>query len=243
MGFLWSELRQAVPLIYHGDAYIWNVTWVTLRLALVSTTAATVIGLPFAVTLGLGRFRGRRVLQALANASLALPSVVVGVFVLILLLPGGVLGSLRIEFSLRGVYIAQTLLALPFIVALVAAAIQGLAPGLLQQARALGAGRVQLAGLALREARIGVLAAVIAAFGSAISEVGAVVIVGGNIEGHDQTLGSAALQQITDNADYPEAVAIGLVLLVLIGILIAALTVLQQREGGLGLRFRTGAAS
>ena len=243
MGFLWSQLRQAVPLIYHGDSYIWSVTWVTLRLALVSTTAATVIGLPFAVTLGLGRFRGRRVLQALANASMALPSVVVGVFVLILLLPGGVLGSLRIEFTLRGVYIAQTLLALPFIVALVPAAIQGLAPGLLHQARALGAGRAQLAVLALREARVGVLAAVIAAFGSAISEVGAVVIVGGNIEGHDQTLGSAALQQITDYADYPEAVGIGLVLLVLILILMAALTVLQQRAGGLGLRFRTGAAS
>jgi tungstate transport system permease protein len=222
MGFLWSQLRQAVPLIYHGDSYIWSVTWVTLRLALVSTIAATVIGLPFAMMLGLGRFRGRRVLQALANASLALPSVVVGVFVLILLLPGGVLGSLRIEFTLRGVYIAQTLLALPFIVALVPAAIQGLAPGLLHQARALGAGRVQLAVLALREARIGVLAAVIAAFGSAISEVGA---------------------QINDDANYPEAVGIGLVLLVLILILMAALTVLQQRAGGLGLRFRTGAAS
>ena len=90
MSFLWSQLRQAVPLIYHGDSYIWSVIWVTLRLALVSTAAATVIGLPFAVWLGLGRFRGRRVLQALANASMALPSVVVGVFVLILLLPGGV---------------------------------------------------------------------------------------------------------------------------------------------------------
>ena len=123
------------------------------------------------------------------------------------------------------------------------AAIQGLAPGLLQQARALGAGRAQVAVLALREARIGVLAAVIAAFGSAISEVGAVVIVGGNIDGHDQTLGSAVLQQVSDNANYPEATAIGLVLLVLIGILMAALTVLQQRAGGLGLRFRTGAAA
>lgn len=243
MGFLWSQLRLAVPLIYHGDAYIWGVTWVTLRLAFVSTAAATVIGLPLAVTLGLGRFRGRRLLQALANASMALPSVVVGVFVLILLLPGGVLGSLRIEFTLQGVYIAQTLLALPFIVALGAAAIQGLAPGLLQQARALGAGRLQLAVLALREARIGVLAAVIAAFGSAIAEVGAVIIVGGNIEGSDQTLGSAVLSQINDDANYPAAIAIGLVLLVLILILMAAMTVLQQREGGLGLRFRTGPAS
>jgi tungstate transport system permease protein len=241
MGFLWSQLRQAVPLIYHGDAYIWSVTWVTIRLALVSTVAATVIGLPFAVALGLGRFRGRRLLQALANASLALPSVVVGVFVLLLVLPGGVLGSLRLEFTLRGVYIAQTLLALPYVIALVTAAIQGLPPGLLDQARSFGAGRMQLAVLAVREARIGVLAAVIAALGSALSEVGAVVIVGGNISGHDQTLGSAVLQQITDYANYPEAIGIGLVLLALILLLMAVATVLQQRSGGLGLRFRTAA--
>jgi tungstate transport system permease protein len=241
MGFLWSQLRQAVPLIYHGDSYIWSVTWVTIRLALVSTAAATIIGLPFGVALGLGRFRGRRLLQALANASMAIPSVVVGVFVLLLVLPGGVLGAWRIVFTLKGVYIAQTLLALPFVIALVPAAIQGLPAGLLDQARALGAGRLQLALLAVREARIGVYAAIIAALGSALSEVGAVVIVGGNISGHDQTLASAVLQQVNDYADYPEAIAIGIVLLVLILLLIAGMTVLQQRRGGLGMRFR-GAA-
>jgi tungstate transport system permease protein len=238
MGFLWSQLRQAVPLIYHGDSYIWSVTWVTIRLALVSTAAATVIGLPIGVALGLGRFRGRRLLQALANASMAIPSVVVGVFVLLLLLPDGVLGSLRIAFTLRGVYIAQTLLALPYVIALAAAAVQGLAPGLLDQARALGAGRVQLAVLAVREARIGVYAALIAALGSALSEVGAVVLVGGNISGQDQTLGSAVLQQVNDYSNYPEAIGIGIVLLVLILLLIGGMTVLQQRRGGLGLRFR-----
>lgn len=242
MAFLWSELRQAVPLIYHGDRYIWSVTWVTIRVALYSTAAATVVGMPFALALGLGRFRGRAVLQALANASMALPAVVVGVFVLVLLLPGGVFGSLRIEFTLRGVYVAQTVLALPYIVALVPAAIQGLPPGLLAQARMLGAGPIQLSALALREARIGVLAAVIASLGSAISEVGAVVIVGGNVQGLDQTLASAALQQINDYADYPAAVGVGLVLLVLILVLIGLLTVLQQRRGGLGLRFSAGAA-
>ena len=88
-------------------------------------------------------------------------------------------------------YVAQTLLALPYVVALVPAAIRGLPPGLLEQARALGAGRRQLARLALREAQIGVIAAVIAALGAALSEVAAVIIVGGNVEGHDQTLASA----------------------------------------------------
>ena len=124
--------------------------------------------------------------------------------------------------------------------ALTPAAIQGLPPGLLAQARALGAGRAQLSVLALREAKIGVLAAVIAAFGATLSEVGAVVIVGGNIQNYDQTLASAILSQVTDYANYPYAVGIGLVLLVLIGVLMGLLTVLQQRTSGVHLSFRTG---
>lgn len=239
MAYLWEQLRSAIPLIASGNAYIVSVTWVTIKVALVSTGGALVIGLPLALALGLGRFRGRRALHILANASLALPPVVVGVGVLILLLPGGVLGSLRIEFTLRGVYVAQTVLALPYIVALTAAAIQGLPPGLVAQARALGAGRRQLAVLALREAKIGVVAAVIAALGTALSEVGAVVIVGGNIQNYDQTLASAVLAQINDYANYPYALAIGIVLLVLILMLLGILTVLQQRTGGINLRFRT----
>ncbi len=238
MAYLWDQLKQAVPLIGHGNSYILSVTWVTIRVAIVSTLLALVIGLPIGVALGLGRFRGRRALQILANASLALPPVIVGVAVLLLLLPEGAFGSLHIAFTLSGVYVAQTILALPYIVALTPAAIQGLPPGLLAQARALGAGRVQLAVLALREARIGVLAAVIAALGSALAEVGAVIIVGGNIQNYDQTLASAALAQVNDYGNYPYAIAIGLILLALILILTAALTLLQQRTAGIHLRFR-----
>jgi tungstate transport system permease protein len=155
--------------------------------------------------------------------------VLVGVWVLVLLVPGSVFGGLRIEFTLAGVYVVQTLLALPYIVALTPAAIRALPPGLIAQARALGAGRVQVAALALREARIGVLAAVIAALASALSEVAAVIIVGGNIEGHDQTLGSAIVAQINDFDNIPDALALGIVLLALIAALIGILTVLQQR--------------
>lgn len=241
MGYLWSELRQAIPLIAHGNQYILDVTWVTIRVAVISTALALVIGLPIGLALGLGRFRGRRTLQILANASMALPPVIVGVGVLVLLLPQGVFGSLRIEFTLTAVYVAQTILALPYIVALTPAAIQGLPPGLLAQARMLGAGRLQVAALALREAKIGVIAAAIAALGASLSEVGAVVIVGGNIQGSDQTLASAVLQQVNDYADYPYAIAIGIVLLALILLLAAALTVIQQRTSGINLRFRAAA--
>jgi tungstate transport system permease protein len=239
VGYLWHELRSAIPLIAGNNGYVLSVAWVTIKVAVISTGAALVIGLPIGLALGLGRFRGRRALHVLANASLALPPVLVGVGVLLLLLPQGVLGSLHIEFTLRGVYVAQTILALPYIVALTPAAIQGLPPGLLAQARLLGAGRGQLSLLALREAKIGVIAAVIAALGSALSEVGAVIIVGGNIQNHDQTLASAVLQQLNDYTDYPYAIALGLVLLALILLLLGVLTVLQQRTSGIHLRFRT----
>ena len=238
MSYLWEQLHGAIPLIAHGDPYIMGLLWVTIRVALVSTTAAMVIGLPIGLALGLGRFRGRRALQVLANASLALPPVIVGIGVLLLLLPQGALGSLQIEFSLQAVYVVQAILALPYIVALTPAAIQGLPPGLLAQARALGAGRVQLSLLALREARIGVIAAVIAALAATISEVGAVIIVGGNFQGHDETLASALLEQFNYTAHEPYASAIALVLLALILVLAGVLTVIQQRSGGLRLRFR-----
>ncbi len=239
MGYVWDQLRGAIPLIAHGNAYIMGLLWVTLRVAFVSTAAALVVGLPIGLALGLGRFRGRRTLQLLANASLALPSVVVGIGVLLLLLPRGAFGSLRIEFTLTAVYIAQAVLALPYIVALTPAAIQGLPPGLLDQARALGASRIQLGVFALREAKIGVIAAVIAALGATIAEVGAVVIVGGNFQGSDETLASALLEQFNYTAHDPYATAIALVLLTVILVLIGLLTVIQQRTGGVQFRFRT----
>jgi tungstate transport system permease protein len=239
MTYLWHRLENAIPLITHGDPFIMSLLWVTVRVALVATAAALVIGLPIGLALGLGRFRGRRLLRILANASLAIPPVVVGVFVLLLVLPQGVLGSLRIEFTLRGVYVVQALLALPYIVALTPAAIDGVAAGVISQARALGAGRLQLAALALREAKIGLLAAVIAAMGETISAVGAVIIVGGNIEGHDETLAGALLVQSNYTGRDPYETAIMIVLLVLILVLTGALTLLQQRSGGLRLRFRT----
>jgi tungstate transport system permease protein len=238
MAYLWGQLKAAIPLIVHGDPFIFNLLWVTVRVALVSTAAAVVLGLPLGLAIGLGRFRGRRAVQVLANASLALPPVVLGVVVLLLLLPGSAFGALRIEFTLKAVYVVQTLLALPYVVALTPAAIQGLGSGLLDQARTLGAGRRQLGALALREARIGVMAAVIAAMAATVSEVGAVIIVGGNFQGHDETLASALLTEFKFSPNDPQEYAIAIVLFALVLLLIGSLTVIQQRGGGIRMRFR-----
>jgi tungstate transport system permease protein len=238
VSYLWHQISSAVPLIVHGDPYLMSLLSVTLRLAAVSTTAAVIIGLPIGVALGLGRFRGRRTLQLLANAGLALPPVVVGVVVLIFILPQGPLGPLRIEFTLRAMYVAQTILALPYVIALTAAAIQGLGGGVINQARALGASRTQLARLALQEAKIGVIAAIIAALAATISEVGAVIIVGGNFQGRTESLASALLAEFTFQPNDPRETAIALMLLAVVIVLVGTLTVLQQRTGQLRLRFR-----
>jgi tungstate transport system permease protein len=231
-------LSGALPLIFHGNPYLLSIIWFTIQVAVVATVVAAAIGLPIGLAIGLGRFRGRRALHILANASLALPPVVVGLFLFLVWSPQGPLGSLHLIWTRSAVFIAQTVLAVPYIVALTAAAIQGLPPGLLAQARVLGAGRRQLCTLALREARIGVMAAVIAALGSALAEVGAIVIVGGNIYSFDQTLASAALFE-TNAAHYQAALAIGIVLMGLILILMGGVGVLQQRSGGIRLRFRS----
>lgn len=226
MKFFWDGLTEAWHLIITGNPYLWDLTAVTLKVACISTLIALVLGLPMALVLGLGRFRGRGVGLVLANAGLALPPVVVGLVLSLLMFPAAPLGRLHLLFTLRGVYVAQTVLAVPIIVALGTAAIRDIAPGLLDQARALGAGRRHVSLLALREARIGILAATIAAIGSGLSEVGAVVLVGGNIQGSDQTLASAALQQV-DAGHFSDGLAIGIILLGLITVITVILTVLQ----------------
>ena len=238
MALLWDELREAVPMIVHGNPYLLSIIWFTLQVACVATVLATAIGLPLGLALGLGRFRGRNVLRALANAGVAVPPVLIGVILFELSVPQAPLGPLHLIWTRRAVFIAQTVLALPYVVALTAAAIQGVAPGLLAQARLLGARRIALCALALREARIGVIAAVIAALGTTLSEVAAIAIFGGNIYGYDQTLASATLYEV-NGGYYADALAIAIVLIGLIAILMCALGLLQHHGDGIRLRFRS----
>jgi tungstate transport system permease protein len=232
MQFFWDGVQQAWQLIIHDDPYLRELTITTLKLAFVSTAVALLIGLPIGLALGLGRFRGRGTAMAVSNAGLGLPPVLVGLFLSLLMFPLAPLGRFHLLYTMKAVYIGQTVLALPIIIALTAASVRSLPPGLLDQARAFGASTPRVCALALREARIGIFAATIAAVGSSLSEVGAVVLLGGNIQGLDQTLASAALQQV-DAARFGEAIAIGIILLGLIMIITAALTVAQHWGGRL----------
>ena len=229
MDFLWDGVRQAFDLLTSGDDEVFAIVWVTLRMAFWSTLLALALGLPLGLALGLGRFRGRGGALALVNAGMGLPPVVVGLVVALLLFRGAPLGGTGLLYTLDGVILAQAVLAFPIVAALTAAAVQSLPGGLFEQARAFGASRGAVALLALREARIGVLAATIAAVGSAFAEVGAVVLVGGNIEGQTQTLASAVLVRVSAG-EYGTAIALGILLLGCVLLLAAALTALQQRE-------------
>jgi tungstate transport system permease protein len=185
---------------------------------------------PIGVSLGVGRFRGRRIGLALANAGLGLPPVVVGLFLFLLMLQQSPLGRFHLLYTVKGVIVAQTVLALPLVIAFTASAVQAVDPVLLDQARALGASRPALGALAVREARLGVVAACIAALGTTLSEVGAVVLVGGNIQGQTSTLATAVLLTIS-SGQYDVGIAYGTILLGIILILAAALTVVQYAGG------------
>ena len=237
MTFLWQLFRDAVPLITHGNPYLMSIIGFTLQVAAIATGLATLIGVPIGLTISLGRFRGRGAAQLAANMSLALPPALVGAVLYLVFAQGAPLGGLQLIYTRRVVFVAQTILALPYIVALTAAAVQGLPGGLLDQARAFGASRPQLAWLALREARIGVVAAIIAALGTSLSEVAAIAILGGNIYGYNQTLASATLYEV-NGAHYAAAIAIAIVLIGLILVLVCGLGLLQHQSGGLRLRFR-----
>lgn len=228
MEFVFVMLRQALERIVDGDVAVWSTVWRTLRLALESTALALAIGLPIGVWLGEARTRGRRAGVVLANAGLGLPPVVLGIFLAISLYPASPLGDLELLYTLTAVIIAQALLALPIVIALTASAVAGLPVGLLEQARAFGAPRWRRRILAVREARVGVLAAMMAALLSALAEVGAVVIVGGNIRGDTNTLASTVLLDLSA-ADSAGATANVLILLVLVLIVGGLLTVVQQR--------------
>jgi tungstate transport system permease protein len=235
-----DEFRTAFPLIWHGNPYLMQIIGFTLQVAVIATSVATVIGVPIGLALGLGRSRGRSFLRVLANSSLGVPPALVGAILFLLFAVPAPLGSLHLLSTRRAVFIAQTILALPYTVALTAAAVEGLPDGLLVQARALGASRLEVAVLAAREARVGIVAAIIAALGTSLSEVAAIAIVGGNIYGYDQTLASATLYEV-NGGNYPMALAIAIVLMGMILVLMGTVALMQHQSGGLRLRFRTAA--
>jgi tungstate transport system permease protein len=201
------------------------------RSALVSVTAtliALLIGVPLGSWLALARIRGRRLLATFLNTGMAIPTVVIGLVVALFLWRSGPLGDLELIYTLRGMIIAQVLIATPLIAGITMAGLQALPPDLPDQLRALGANRTQLIVRLWLEARVPLLAAAMAGFGHAISEVGAATIVGGNIHGQTQVMTTSIVEQV-GRGDFDEALVYAGVLLALAFAINALLTSVQQR--------------
>ncbi len=202
----------AIRLLLEGSPELWGIIAVTFEVAIVSTAAGVVLGAPMGFIMGATRFRGRRVLVALMNTAMAVPPVVIGLVVMMALSRQGPLGLFGLLYTVEAMSIAQTLISTPIIAGLTAAAVASVPYKLRLQARSLGASRIQEAVLALKEARLGVLAAVASGFGAVVRGVGAVMMVGGNIEGQTRVLTTAIVQEAR-RGDFGLALALGLILM------------------------------
>ncbi len=215
METLTDALREALRLLTEFDPALREVVGMTLRVTGGALLLAALIGLPLGAALGLReRVPAAGCLMPIIYTGMGLPPVVVGLFVYLLLSNQGPLGGLDWLFTPRAMIAAQTIIALPLMVGLTLTALRSLDPALKLQLRSLGATPRQLAVALLLEARLGVLAAVIAAFGGIISEVGAVMLVGGNIEGQTRVLTTAIVLE-TRRGNFALALALGIILLAL----------------------------
>jgi tungstate transport system permease protein len=229
MDLIWEGLRKALELLLTLDPEVLRVTLLSLQISGAATLVSLVIGLSVALAVALNDFPGRRLVIALLNTGMGLPPVVVGLFVTVLLWRSGPLGFLGILYTPAAMVLAQAAIASPIIAGIGLAALQQLPPGLRLQILALGASRPQMVWLLLKEARLPLLAAVMAGFGGVISEVGASIMVGGNIKGQTRVLTTATVME-TGRGNFDIAIALSLILLVLAFSVNAVLTHLQQRS-------------
>ncbi len=228
MDLLWQGITQAFWLLIRGDPEVWQVTFLSLQISGTATFLSLLVGIPSGTALALAQFPGRRLVISLVNTGMGLPPVVAGLLVTIMIWRSGPLGVLRLLYTPTAMVIAQCIIAIPIVTGLTIAAIQNLNPKLRLQILALGASRWQMLWLLLREARLPLLAAVMAGFGGVISEIGASMMVGGNILGQTRVLTTATVME-TSKGNFDVAIALGVILLSLVLLVNLALTFLQQR--------------
>lgn len=230
MEFLAEGLRRAWDLLAGGDAEVYGITLLTLKVAVVATVISCALGLPIGYFLATRRFWGRRAALTVVNTALAFPTVVVGLLLYGMLSRRGPLGEIGWLYTWQAIVVGDVVLALPIAAALSAAAIQGVDPRIRRTAETLGAGPWLTAWTVTREARFALAAVITAAFGQVVAEIGTAMIVGGNIRGSTRTL-TTAVALYTSQGDFGMALALGLILLALALLVNIALQVLQGRGG------------
>jgi tungstate transport system permease protein len=229
MDIIVDGIKQAFILLFTLDREVLGITWLSLKISGTATFLSMFIGVSVGTVVALTQFPGRRFVVSLINTGMGLPPVVVGLFVTIFLWRNGPLGFLEILYTPTAIIIAQTVIATPIVMGISLAAIQQLPANLRLQILALGATRLQMVRILVKEARLPLLAAVMAGFGGVISEVGASIMVGGNIKGYSRVLTTATVME-TGKGNFDIAMALGIILLLLAFFVNSILTHIQQRE-------------
>ncbi len=223
-----SSLGSAISLIRHLNSELLGIILLSLEVSSIALGIATVVGLPVGAVLGLKRFPARDLAISAVNTFMGLPPVVVGLFLYLLLSRRGPLGFLGLLYSPSAMIIAQTIFAVPIVSALCHSAIVSVDPIIRQAARTLGATPAQETVAVIREARYGILSALLAAFGRVMAEVGAILIVGGNIAGYTRVM-TTTIALETDKGNFELALALGIILLAISFIVNAVLHSVQRR--------------
>lgn len=228
MDLLWEGFTKALGLILSLDREVVGISWLTLKISGLATLLSLVLGIGGGTLIALTKFRGRSLVVSLVNTGMGVPPVVVGLFVSIMLWRSGPFGWLELLYTPSAMVIAQTVIATPIVMGITVAAMQNLDEKLRLQILALGGSRTQMVALLIKEARLPLLAGVMAGFGGVVSEIGASIMVGGNIKGQTRVLTTATAME-TSRGNFDTAIALGLILLALTFGVNFLLTRIQQR--------------
>ena len=229
MDLILEGLIKAFQLIVSLDPEVLGITWLSLKVSGLATLISVVIGISTGMLVALNRFPGKKLLVSVVNTGMGLPPVVVGLFVTVFLWRNGTLGFLDILYTPSAMIFAQAIIATPIVMGISIAALQNLPAKMRLQILSLGATRLQMVRILIREARLPLMAAVMAGFGGVISEVGASIMVGGNIMGYSRVLTTATVME-TGRGNFDVAFALSIILLLLVFLVNYLFTLIQQRE-------------
>ncbi|MFY2826244.1 ABC transporter permease [Ruegeria sp. MALMAid1280] len=228
-----SEFNLALSLIFQGDAELWAIVLLSLKVSILAVLISAMIGMPIGAALAVARFPGRRALIVLMNALMGFPPVVVGLLVYLMLSRSGPLGVLELLYTPTAMIIAQVVLVTPIIAALTRQVVEMLAEEYSEQLRSLGVSRLASVPVLLWDARLALVTALLAGFGRAIAEVGAVIIVGGNIN-HVTRVMTTTIALETSKGNLALALALGAILIgiaVAVNAMVSTLSLRAEQEG------------
>ncbi len=229
MDLIFEGIKKAFWLLITFDYEVMRIVLLSLKVSGTASLISLVIGISAGTAIALAKFPGKRFVVSLVNTGMGLPPVVVGLFVTIFLWRNGPLGFLGILYTPQAMIIAQAVIATPIVMGITVAAMQQLPQKLRLQILALGATRIQMVWILIKEAKLPLLAGVMAGFGGVISEVGASIMVGGNIKGYSRVLTTATVME-TSRGNFDVAIALGIILLLFAYLINLILTTIQQRE-------------